>query len=118
MPLSDNNRDSFLALQAGHISDAMEEMELPRTVLHGYTYLGTPGARMVGIAYTVQQTPKHVTTGRLEALVSHADVSRELASEGEVILIDAGGRTDSGTWGENHCTVSYTHLTLPTKRIV
>tara|TARA_A100001037_G_C15090823_1_gene608978 strand:- start:267 stop:890 length:624 start_codon:yes stop_codon:yes gene_type:complete len=103
MPLSDNNRDAFLTLQSGHISDAMEEMELPRTVLHGYTYLGTPGARMVGIAYTVQQTPKHVTTGRLEALVSHADVSRELASEGEVILIDAGGRTDSGTWGENHC---------------
>ena len=88
MPLSDNNRDAFLALQSGHISDAMEEMELPRTVLHGYTYLGTPGARMVGTAYTVQQAPKHATARRLDALVSHADA------------------------------VSYTHLTLPTNREV
>ena len=103
MPLSYKDRDTFLGLQSGHISDAMEGMALPRTVLHGYRYLGTPGARMVGTAYTIQQLPKHVTAGHSDALVSHADVSRELASEGEVVLIDAGGRTDTGTWGENHC---------------
>ena len=103
MPLSDTDRDALLELQSGHISDAMEGMELPRTVLHGYIYLGTPGARMVGTAFTVQQAPKHVTAAHGDPLVSHAEVSRELASEGEVVLIDAGGSTDTGTWGENHC---------------
>ena len=103
MALSDSDRDSFMKLQSGHISDAMEGMGLPRTVLHGYTYLGTPGAKMVGTAFTVQQAPKHVTAGRMDPLVKHAQVSGELAAAGDVVVIDAGGRTDTGTWGENHC---------------
>jgi 4-hydroxy-4-methyl-2-oxoglutarate aldolase len=103
MALSDKQRDVFLTLQSGHISDAMEGLSLPRTVLHGFTYLGKPGAKMVGTAFTVRQAPKHATASRTESLVSHAKVSGELASAGEVVVIDAGGRTDTGTWGENHC---------------
>ncbi len=103
MALSDQDRDTFLTLQSGHISDAMEGMGLIRSVLHGYLYLGPPGGRMVGTAYTVRQAPKHATASRAESLVSHAKVSGGLASEGEVIIVDAGGRIDSGTWGENHC---------------
>ena len=103
MAFSDTDREAFLALQSGHISDAMEGLGLPRTVLHGYTYLGVPGAKMVGSAFTVRQAPKHVRASRTESLVSHARVSAELAAEGDVVVIDAGGRTDTGTWGENHC---------------
>lgn len=103
MSFSDTDRDAFLVLQSGHISDAMEGLGLPRSVLHGYTYLGTPGAKMVGPAFTLRQVPKHVTASRTESLVSHARVSSELAAAGEVVVIDAGGRMDVGTWGENHC---------------
>jgi 4-hydroxy-4-methyl-2-oxoglutarate aldolase len=103
MSLSDKDRRAFLGLQSGHISDAMEGMALPRTVLHGFTYLGKPGGKMVGTAFTVRQAPKHVSASRTDALVSHAKVSGELAAAGEVVVIDAGGRTDTGTWGENHC---------------
>ena len=103
MALSDKDHDTFLGLQSGHINDAMEGMGLTRSVLHGYTYLGTPGGRMVGTAYTVRQAPKHATATRTDPLVSHAKVSGGLASSGEVIIVDAGGRIDSGTWGENHC---------------
>lgn len=103
MALSDADRDAFMTLQSGHISDAMEGMGLPRTVLHGFTYLGTPGAKMVGTAFTVRQAPKHVTEKRTTSLVKHAQVSGELAEPGDVVVVDAGGRTDTGTWGENHC---------------
>jgi 4-hydroxy-4-methyl-2-oxoglutarate aldolase len=103
MALSDKQRERFLGLQTGHVSDAMAGMELYSSVLHGMRYLGTPGGRMVGTAYTVRQAPKHVTSPRQKGMVSHAKVSGELASEGEVIVVDAGGRTDTGTWGENHC---------------
>jgi 4-hydroxy-4-methyl-2-oxoglutarate aldolase len=103
MALSDADCDAFLKLQSGHISDAMEGMGLPRTVLHGYIYLGPPGAKMVGTAFTVQQAPKHATAERTKSLVKHAQVSGELAASGDVVVIDAGGRTDTGTWGENHC---------------
>lgn len=103
MALSDKDHETFLGLQSGHISDAMEGMGLTRSVLHGYTYLGTPGGRMVGTAYTVRQAPKHATASRTDPLVSHAKVSGGLASSGEVIVVDAGGAVDSGTWGENHC---------------
>ena len=103
MPLSTKDYEHLKELQSGHISDAMEGMALPRTVLHGYTYLGPTGTRMAGTAFTVQQIPKHASANHADALVTHAQVSRELASEGEIILIDAAGRTDTGTWGENHC---------------
>jgi regulator of RNase E activity RraA len=103
MALSDKDRAAFLMLQSGHISDAMEGLSLPRTVLHGFTYLGKPGAKLVGTAFTVRQAPKHATAARTDALVSHAKVSGELASAGDIVVIDAGGRIDTGTWGENHC---------------
>ena len=103
MFISAKDYDNLKELQSGHISDAMEDMELPRTVLHGYTYLGPIKTRMVGTAFTVQQIPKHASANHADSLVTHAQVSKELASEGEVILIDAGGCTDTGTWGENHC---------------
>jgi regulator of RNase E activity RraA len=103
MSFSDTDRDAFLVLQSGHISDAMEGLGLPRTVLHGYSYLGTPGATMVGPAFTLRQAPKQATASRTDALATHARVSRELAASGEVVVIDADGRTDVGTWGENHC---------------
>ncbi len=103
MSFSDKDREAFLMLQSGHISDAMEGLGLPRTVLHGYIYLGTPGAKMVGPAFTLRQAPKNPTASHTDSLVSHAKVSKELAAPGEVVVIDAGGRTDAGTWGENHC---------------
>lgn len=103
MALSDKDRNTFLTLQSGHISDAMEGLSLPRTVLHGFAYLGKPGGKMVGTAFTVRQAPKHCTASHTDSLVSHAKVSGELASAGEVVVIDAGGRIDTGTWGENHC---------------
>lgn len=103
MPLSEKNHRIILGLQSGHISDAMEGIGLTGSVLHGYTYLGLPGGRMAGSAYTVRQAPKHVTAKKNDSLVSHAKASGGLASSGEVIIVDAGGCVESGTWGENHC---------------
>ncbi len=84
------------------ISDAMERLGLPRTVLTGFQCSVASGFAVAGTAFTVRQVPKHHPAQKDQRLVRHGEVSADLAQTGDFVVIDAGGRTDIAGWGENH----------------
>lgn len=92
----------FHQVDSGQVSDAMEELALPRRVLLGLRRLGPATCPMVGPAFTMQQARKAADVPRSERRVRQAEVSRELAGAGQVVVIATGGITDIATWGENH----------------
>lgn len=92
----------FNGLGTGQISDAMELMGIRRSVIVGFTFVAAADTLMVGTAFTVLQAPKHHPSDRSERLVRHGEVSDGLAAPGQVVVIDAGGRLDVASWGENH----------------
>jgi 4-hydroxy-4-methyl-2-oxoglutarate aldolase len=91
------------SLGTAHISDAMERMGMHRQVIVGLTLLSAwPLAVVQGPAVTIRQVPKEVSGGtRDRNLTRQREVAEVLASSGDVVIIDAGGRTDVATWGEN-----------------
>jgi regulator of RNase E activity RraA len=52
---------------------------------------------------TVRQISKRANDARETPAMRHREVSERLAQKGDVVVIDAGGRTDVATWGEFHC---------------
>jgi 4-hydroxy-4-methyl-2-oxoglutarate aldolase len=87
----------------GPVSDAMEQLRLPRSVITGWRYIGPdPTATLVGPAFTLRQSPKARAVAHDEDRTRQREVVGELAQPGDVIVIDVGGRTDVCTWGENH----------------
>jgi 4-hydroxy-4-methyl-2-oxoglutarate aldolase len=102
MPLAEKDRQQFETLLSGHVSDAMELLELPRAAIVGYTLIGAPSSVVVGPAFTVRQIPKHGAHAKEEPMVRHKEVSGGLAGSGDVVVIDVGGRTDVCSWGEFH----------------
>jgi len=103
MPLTDQERAEFAALASGQISDAMEMLDLRRSVVTGLMMLASPGAKIVGPAVTVRQVPKTAGEDRDAKLTRHQEVTRKIAGRGDVVVIDNGGRVDVATWGEFHC---------------
>lgn len=101
MTLSASDRARLAAAATSDVSDAMERLALPRTVMTGFR-CSVEGAVAVGTAFTIRQVPKHHPVRRDERLVRHGEVSAELAQAGEIVVVDAGGRTDVASWGENH----------------
>lgn len=102
MSLTDHDLARFRRLSASQLSDAMEGLGLRRSVIAGFRFLGRDDAVMVGTACTVRQVPKHHPAAAGERLVRHDEVSRTLAAPGQIVVVDAGGRTDVAAWGENH----------------
>ena len=87
----------------GPVSDAMEQLRLPRSVITGWRYIAPdPTATLVGPAYTLRQAAKGRAIAHDEDRTRQREVVGELAQPGDVIVIDVGGRTDVCTWGENH----------------
>ncbi|MFN8542383.1 MAG: RraA family protein [Thermomicrobiales bacterium] len=87
----------------GPVSDAMEQLRLPRSVITGWRYINPdPTAALIGPAYTLRQAAKGRAVPHDEDRTRQRDVVGELAQPGDVIVIDVGGRTDVCTWGENH----------------
>jgi 4-hydroxy-4-methyl-2-oxoglutarate aldolase len=102
MPLTDRERADLEAMSSGQLSDAIEALNLPRSVITGFMMLAPPGSRIVGPAVTVRQIPKNAGDAREERLTRHQEVSRKIAQRGEVVVVDNGGRLDTATWGEFH----------------
>lgn len=94
--------DLFRQVDSGQVSDAMEELGLPRRVLLGLRRLGPATRPMVGAAFTIQQGRKADGVPRSERRVRQMEVSRDLAAPGHVVVIATGGTVDVATWGENH----------------
>lgn len=87
----------------GPVSDAMEQLGLPRAVLTGWRFVGADATTaIIGPAYTLRQAEKGPGVAHGEDRMRQRDVAAELAQPGDVIVIDVGGRTDICTWGENH----------------
>lgn len=90
-------------LGTGPVSDAMEQLGLPRAVLTGWRYINQDQtAAIVGPAFTLRQAAKGRAVPHDEDRMRQGQVAAELAQAGDVIVIDVGGRTDICTWGENH----------------
>jgi len=94
-------------LGTGPISDAMEQLGMPRKVITGLTLVSNdPLCAFVGPAYTVRQANKSRATPHDVDLTRQRVASSQLASPGEVIVIDVSGRLDFGTWGENQAMMA------------
>lgn len=90
-------------LGTGPVSDAMEQLGLPRMVLTGWRFISREQtAAIVGPAYTLRQAAKGPGIAHGEDRMRQRDVAAELAQPGDVIVIDVDGRVDVCTWGENH----------------
>jgi 4-hydroxy-4-methyl-2-oxoglutarate aldolase len=86
----------------GPISDAMEMLGLPRGVITGWRLVSEdPASAIIGPAFPLRQAPKSRALAHDENLTRQREASGQLAQPGDVIVIDAGGRTDISTWGEN-----------------
>ena len=102
MPLTDQERADLEAMSSGQISDAMEALNLRRSVIVGFMMLAAHGSKIVGPAVTLRQMPKNADDPRDTRLTRHQEVSRKIARKGDVVVVDNGGRLDTATWGEFH----------------
>lgn len=94
-------------LGTGPISDAMELLGMPRRIITGLVLVSDDPLRtFVGPAYTVRQANKGRAVAHDVDLTRQRVASSQLASPGEVIVIDVAGRTDIGTWGENQAMMA------------
>ena len=102
MPLTDQERADLETLSSGQISDAMEALNLRRSVVTGFLMLAPSGSKIVGTAVTLRQVPKNANEDRETRLTRHQEVTRKIASKGDVVVVDNGGRLNVATWGEFH----------------
>ena len=100
--LTADERSAWESLGTGQVSDAMEQLEIRRSVITGMRYIAPGGRTTAGLARTVRQIPKHVPSTKGERLVRHGEMAGDLAAEGEYVVIDVGGRLDVASWGESH----------------
>lgn len=104
MALDTDIREGFRAAGAAAVSDAMERLSLPRSVVSGFTFIGAEGAVSVGSALTIRQVPKHYPARHEQRLVRHGEIGTALAKPDDFVVVDAGGRCDIAGWGANHAT--------------
>ena len=102
MPLTSQERADLEAMSSGQVSDAMEALNLRRSVVTGLMMLATPGSKIVGTAVTLRQVPKNAGEDRQARLTRHQEVTRKIAGRGDVVVVDNGGRVDVASWGEFH----------------
>jgi regulator of RNase E activity RraA len=102
MPLTEQERADLEALSSGQLSDAMEALNLRRSVVTGLMMLAAPGSKIVGAAVTVRQVPKTAAEDREARLTRHQEVTRKIAGKGDVVVVDNDGRLDIASWGEFH----------------
>src|SRR5712692_8375524 len=107
MPLTDQERIDLEALTSGQVSDAMEALNLRRSVVTGFMMLAAPGSKIVGPAVTLRQVPKSAGDDRETRLTRHQEVSRKIAQKGDVVVIDNGGDRKSTRLNSSHSSISY-----------
>lgn len=102
--LTEDERSAWESLGTGQVSDAMEQLDMRRSVITGLRHIAPEGRTAAGLARTVRQIPKHSPSLKGERLVRHGEMASNLAAAGEFVVIDVGGRLDVASWGENHST--------------
>ena len=81
MPLTNEERADLEAMSSGQISDAMEALNLRRSVVTGFLMLAAPGSKIVGTAVTLRQVPKNANEDREARLTRHREVTRKIAGK-------------------------------------
>jgi 4-hydroxy-4-methyl-2-oxoglutarate aldolase len=89
-------------LRTSHLSDAMDDLGVRGGAAGGFLYLGPPGTTAIGRAFTLRQALVRSLSGQSEPLARHGEVARELASPGDILVIDVSAHTGICTWGEAH----------------
>lgn len=90
---------AFCEIPTGNITDAMAKLHLPCGALENAPRaIDLRQPRMAGYACTVLQMPRHQTAEGAN-LSRHLEVINTIADEGDVLVIDVGGRTDVCTGG-------------------
>ena len=102
MPLTDEERADVEKMSSALLCDAMEALKLPQSVATGFMLMGKSGAKFAGPAVTLRQIPKTARDDRAARMTKHRTLSREVASKGDVVVVDNGGRLNCATWGEFH----------------
>ena len=95
MPLTDQERADLEAMSSGQVSDAMEALNMRRSVISGFTMLAPHGSKIVGPAVTLRQMPKNAGDARETRLTRHQELSRKIAQKGDVVVVifhDHGSR--------------------------
>lgn len=82
-------------LGVGQISDALDELGLPQNAGGGFQVIAGKGT-VFGRAFTLRQELAPAGT------VRQAEAALTLANPGDILVIDAQGRSDIVTWGEGH----------------
>ncbi|MFP9139191.1 RraA family protein [Devosia sp. XGJD_8] len=102
MTLDDKARAHLAKARPAAISDAMERLGMPRTVIVGFGGTRPQGGAVVGTAYTIRQVPKHFPAQHDQRLTRHKEASTSLAQPGDFVVVDANARMDIASWGGNH----------------
>src|SRR5262245_30753256 len=102
MPLTDQERADLEALTSGQVSDAMEALNLRRSVVTGFIMLAAPGSKIVGTAVTLRQVAKNAGDDRETRLTHQRELSREIWKKSNLVVVDNGGRLDTASWVEIH----------------
>jgi regulator of RNase E activity RraA len=92
--LSKRNRDRFERLATTNISDALDVLDINGST-YGIRPIWEGAAKIVGQAVTVKMT----AAGAIKSK-NHLGVKAiHLAEEGDVVVVDNGGRLDTSCWG-------------------
>lgn len=91
--LSQKYRESLDKLSTTNISDALDKLGIRGTAIGIRPVWGAP--KIIGNAVTIKMT----AAGETKSQYHLGSAAIDSAAEGDVILIDNGGRTDVSVWG-------------------
>jgi hypothetical protein len=100
-------------LRPSHLSDAMDELGLTGWAVGGFVYLGPAATTALGRAFTLRQALVESGLGQSKSATRHGEAARELASPGDILVIDVSGYTGCVFGGSPHFAC---HGAVPRRR--
>ena len=90
--------EQYMKLPTGNVCDAMLHLDIPIGAITKLYPLDINQRRAVGFAYTVKQMQRH-QAAEGQSLAMHGKLIDEELKEGDLMVIDVGGRIDVCTGG-------------------
>lgn len=94
----ENPYEKFHYLAAGNVSDAMDELGLPRSIIVGIPCVGVLEHAVIGNALTIEQARRSASSAGGN-LTLHGKVIDEQAGPNDIVVIDTNGVLDVSTGG-------------------
>jgi 4-hydroxy-4-methyl-2-oxoglutarate aldolase len=102
MSLTQEEIALFKSVNTAEVSDAMEELELRRTLILGFRLIAPEGTVVVGSALTIQHIPKRYPHVRSDKLIRTQELATDHIKPGNIVVMDHNGRLDICSWGDRH----------------